>query len=118
MVIPLPGGGHEVSRVHRRKNVYKQKSEHGCTIHCNATASGPLQGDDTERQGKGDNEVVVPEGDGMGETKARRAEMELESDPETDMEEEETRESESGASSSSGAECSGASVDQWEVNEN
>ena len=42
----------------------------------------------------------------------------MESDPETDMEEEETRESESGASGSSGAEWSGASVDQWEVNEN
>ena len=34
------------------------------------------------------------------------------------MEEEEARNSDSGESGSSGAEWSGASVDQWEVNEN
>ena len=34
------------------------------------------------------------------------------------MEEEETQDSDSGASGSSGAEWSGASVDQWEVNAN
>ena len=69
MVIPLTGGGHEGSRVHRRKDVYKQKAEHDRAIYCNATASGPLQGDDAARRGEGDNEVVGPEGDRLGESK-------------------------------------------------
>ena len=53
-----------------------------------------------------------------GEAKTRGVETESESEPETDMEGEETRDSDSGASGSSGAEWSGASVDQWEVNAN
>ena len=70
MVLHLPGGGHEGSRVHRRKDVYKRKAEHGRAIHCNATAYGPLQGDDTVRRGAGNNEVVGPEGDRLGESKS------------------------------------------------
>ena len=70
MVLPLPGGGHEGSRFYRRKDVYKQKAEHGCAIHCNATASGPLKGDDTDRRGEGGNEVVGTEGDRLGERKS------------------------------------------------
>ena len=66
MVLPLTVGGHEGSRVHRRKDVYKQKAEHSRAIHCDATASGTLQGDDTDRRGKGGNEVVGPEGDRLG----------------------------------------------------
>ena len=52
--------------------------------------------------------------------KARGAETESESESEseTDMEEEEARNSDSGESGSSGAEWSGASVDQWELNAN
>ena len=50
--------------------------------------------------------------------KARGAETESESESETGMEEEEeARRSDSGESGSSGAEWSGASVDQWEVNQ-
>ena len=71
MVLPLTGGSHEGSGVHRRQDVYKQKAEHGCTVYCNATASGPLRGDDTTRGGEGGNEVVVPEGDRMGESKSK-----------------------------------------------
>ena len=70
MVLPLNGGGHEGSRVHRRKDVYKQKADYGREIHCNATASGPLRGVDTARQGKGDNEVVGTERDRLGESKS------------------------------------------------
>ena len=70
MVLPLAGGGHEGSRFHRRKDVYKYKAEHGSAIHCNTTASGPLRGDNTERRGDGGNEVVVPEGDILGEGKS------------------------------------------------
>ena len=51
-------------------DVYKQKAEHGRTIHCNTTASGPLQGDDTDMRSEGGNEVVGPEGDRLGESKS------------------------------------------------
>ena len=63
MVLPLTGRSHEGSRVHRRMEVYKQKAEHGRAIYCNMTASGPLQEGNAARRGKGDNEVVGPEGD-------------------------------------------------------
>ena len=49
--------------------------------------------------------------------KARGADMEAESELETDMEEEEARSPDSGEWGSSGSEWSGASVDQWEVNQ-
>ena len=71
MVLPLPGGGHEESGVHRRKDVYKQKTYHGRAIHFNATSSGPLRGEDTTRGGEGGNEVVGPDGDIMGESKSK-----------------------------------------------
>ena len=69
MVLPLSGGSHEGSGVHRRQDVYKQKSEHGRAVHYNATASGPLRGGDAARRGEGKNEVVGPEGDRLGEVK-------------------------------------------------
>ena len=53
-----------------------------------------------------------------GKAKARGEETKSESEPETDLEGEETRDSDCGASGSSGAEWSGESVDQWEVNAN
>ena len=55
MVLPLPGGGHEGSRFYRRKDFYKQNSEHSCEIHGNATACGTLRGDDTDRRSEGGN---------------------------------------------------------------
>ena len=70
IVLPLTGGGREGSRVHRHKDVYKQKAEHGRAIHCNVTASGTLQGDDAARRGEGDTEVVGPEEDRLGESKS------------------------------------------------
>ena len=76
MVLPLPGGGHAGSRFYRRKDVYKQKAEHGCAIHCNANASVPLQGYYTYRRVEGGNEVVGPEGDRLGERKSEGGETE------------------------------------------
>ena len=35
------------------------------------TASGPLQGDNTDRRGDGGNEVVGSEGDRLGESKSK-----------------------------------------------
>ena len=84
------------------------------------TASGPLRGNDTDRRGKGGNEVVNQKGVDWEKAKARGAETESESESEsgTDMEEEEARNSDSGESGSSGAEWRGASVNQWEANAN
>ena len=70
MVLPLTGGSHEGSRVHRRHDIYKQKAEHGRAVHFNATVSGPLRGGDTARRGEGNNEMVVPEGNRLGEGKS------------------------------------------------
>ena len=39
---PSLEGGHEGSGAHRRPNVNKQKAEHGSTVYCYATTSGPL----------------------------------------------------------------------------
>ena len=69
LVLPLTGRSHEGSRVHRRQEVYKQKEEHGRSVHCNTTASGPLRGGDTVRRGEG-NKVVGPEGNRLVEGKS------------------------------------------------
>ena len=69
MALSLPGGSHEGSEVHRRQDVHNQKAEHGHAINCNATASGTLRGDDSARGGKGNNEVVGPEGHQLVEGK-------------------------------------------------
>ena len=55
----------------RYTDVNKHKAEHGCAIHCNTTASGPLRGDDTDRGGEGGNELVGSEGDRLGESKSK-----------------------------------------------
>ena len=52
-------------------DVNKHNAEHGRAIHCNATAPGTLQGDDTDRGGEGGNEVVVSEGDRLVESKRK-----------------------------------------------
>ena len=71
MVLPLNVRIHEGSRVHRCTDVYKQKVEHGRAIYCNTNASRPLQGGDATRRGKGDNDVVGPEGDRLGESQSK-----------------------------------------------
>ena len=84
------------------------------------TASGPFQGDDTDRQGKGGNEMVGSEGDRLGECKSKggrdviRIRIRI-GDRHGRGGGTELRQGESG---SSGAEWSGSSVDQWEVNSN
>ena len=67
MALSLTGGSHEGIGVNRRQDVHNQKAEHGCAIHYNATASGPLRGNNTERGGEGHNEVVGPEENRLGE---------------------------------------------------
>ena len=70
MVLPLTGGSHEGIRVHRPQDIYKQKAEHGRAVHCKATASGPLRGGDAARRDEGNNEMVGPEGNRLGEGKS------------------------------------------------
>ena len=52
---------------HWWEDVHNQKAEHGRAIHYNTTAFGPLRGDNTERGGKGHNEVMVSERNRLGE---------------------------------------------------
>ena len=52
---------------------------------------------------------------GIAWEKAKARVAEIDSESETDTEEEEARSTASGGSGSSGAECSGASFDQWDV---
>ena len=116
MVLPLTGGGHEGSRARQRTNVNKQKAENGRAVYCYATASGPLQGGEAEREGA---HVTMRWWDQTGieweKAKARGAETESDSKSGTDTEGEETRDIESRARASSGAEWRGASADEWEV---
>ena len=67
MSLPLTGGIHEGSGVQRHQDVHYQRAEYGCAIHCDATASGPLRGDDAARGGEGNNAVVGPEGNQLRE---------------------------------------------------
>ena len=50
---------------------YLLNLEHSRAIHCNATASGPLRGDGTDRWDEGGNEVLGSEGDILGESKGK-----------------------------------------------
>ena len=113
MVLPLTGGGHEGSRVHRRQDVHKQKSEHGCAVHCNATASGPLRGGDTARRGEGNNEMVGPEGNRLGEGKSEGRVDGIGVQIGYRHGRRVTRDAKNRGSGSSGAKLSVASADEW-----
>ena len=62
MAIPLTRGGHGVGRTNRHYDINLEKAEHGCAVHCYATASGPMRGCESERGSKGDAKVVVTGG--------------------------------------------------------
>ena len=108
-------GGHEGSGTQRRTNVNKQKAEHGRAVYCYSTASGPLRGG-KQREGarvklRWSYQTCVD----WEKAKSRGAETESESELGTDTEGEEAQYIEIRASGSSGAEWSGASADEWEV---
>ena len=67
VVLTLTGGGYEGGGSHRRSKVHNQKAEHGRAVYCYATASGPLQGGDAERESRGNTEMVGSDGNRLGE---------------------------------------------------
>ena len=67
MVLPVPRGGHAVSRADRHKEIHSKQAEHGRAVHCDATASGPVQGGQSEGGREGADEVVEPGGNRLGD---------------------------------------------------
>ena len=76
IVLPIPGGGHEGSGFKRCTDVNKHKAEHSRTIHCNVTASIPLQWDDTDRGARVAMRWWDQKGIDWEKAKSRGAEME------------------------------------------
>ena len=51
MAIPLTGGGHGRGGTNGYSGINPEKAEHGRAVHCYATASGPMRGCESEREG-------------------------------------------------------------------
>ena len=58
VALPLTRGGHEGGGTHIHLNINSEKAEHGRTVYCYATASGPMRGSKTERGSEGYVKVV------------------------------------------------------------
>ena len=74
MALPVPRGGHAGSRADGNLKVHSKQAEHGRAVHCEATASGPVRGGQSEGGREGANAVVESDGHrlGGGENKGRR----------------------------------------------
>ena len=71
MALPLTRAGHGGGGIYRHLNINPEKSEHGCAVHCYATASGPMRGIETERGSEGYVKVVVTVGIGWEKAKGK-----------------------------------------------
>ena len=58
MELPLTKGGHGGGGTYIHLDINPEKAEHGCAVHCYATASGPMRGRETERGSEGYFKVV------------------------------------------------------------
>ena len=122
MALPVPRGVHAGGRADRHLKFNRKQAEHGRAVHCDAAASGPVRGGQSEGGHEGSSTVVEPDGHrlGAGRSKGKGRGGETDSTSRsgssTDGEEErkEEREDESKASGSSGAEWSGASAYEWD----
>ena len=74
MALPVPRGGHAGGRADGHWKVHSKQVEHGRAVHCDATASGPVRGGQSEGGHKGANAVVEIDGHrlGGGENKGMR----------------------------------------------
>ena len=66
MALPLPIGGHEGGGINGYPDFDSEKSEHGRAVHCDATASVPMQGGKRERGSEGAAKVVGAGGYRLG----------------------------------------------------
>ena len=71
VVLPVPRGGHAVGGANRHKEIHRKQAEHGRTVHCDATASGPVQGSTSEGGHEGPTKVVEPDGHRLGGGKSK-----------------------------------------------
>ena len=62
MATPLTRGGHGRGRTNGHQDINPEKAEHGRTVHCYATASGPMRGGERERGSEVNTKVVVTDG--------------------------------------------------------
>ena len=115
MALPLTRGGHERGGTNGYPDFDTEKAEHGRAVHCDATASVPVQGCESKRASEGAAKVVGAGRNRLGKAKAKGVETDRTDGTETgtDTEGEEEREDKIRASGSSGAEWSGASTDEW-----
>ena len=61
MALPVPRGGHAGGGVDINQEIHSKQAEHGRTVHCHATASGPVRGVQSEGGREGADEVVEPD---------------------------------------------------------
>ena len=79
MVLPVPGVSDEGGGDRADSDVDPSEAEHGRSIYCDATDSGPVRGGSKTAGGKGPNEMVGEDGDpleggqGKGGIKGRRS---------------------------------------------
>ena len=67
VVLPVPRGGHAGGGTDRNTEIHSKQVEHGRAVHCDATASGPVRGGQSEGGSEGTNEVVEPGGHRLGD---------------------------------------------------
>ena len=67
VVLTVPSEGHAGGRTDRHTEVNRKQAEHGRTVHCEATASGPVRGGQSEGGSEGADEVVEPGGNRLGD---------------------------------------------------
>ena len=66
MALPITRGGHEGGGINGYPDFDTEKSEHGRTVHCDATASGPVRAGESERGSEGTAKVVGAGGYRLG----------------------------------------------------
>ena len=66
LALPLTRGGHEGGGINGYPDVDTEKAEHGRAVHCDATASGPVRGGESEGGSEGAAKVVGPGGHRLG----------------------------------------------------
>ena len=66
MALPLTRGGYEEGGTNGYPDFDTENAEHGHSVHCKATASGPMRGRESERGSEGASQVVGAGGNRLG----------------------------------------------------
>ena len=68
---PSLEGGHAGGRADGHRKIHREQAEHSRAVHCDATASGPVRGGQSEGGHKGATTVVEPDGHRLGGGKSK-----------------------------------------------